>query len=95
MRKTTTKKKKTAVARPKSSLTTGKGSPEKKRKNLVSQIDGEVPTLSDYLAPSEKEYIQKVIDDCAGNLVQASLILDVARNTLKSKLKKHKIKLPK
>ncbi len=81
--------------KPKSPLVTGKGGPEKKRKNLVAQIDGSAPTLADYLSPYEKEYIQKVINDCAGNLVQASLILDVARNTLKSKLKKHKIKLPK
>lgn len=81
--------------KPKSPLVTGKGGPEKKRKNLVSQIKGSVPTLAEHLAPYEKEYIQKVINECGGNLVQASLILDVARNTLKSKLKKHKIKVPK
>jgi DNA-binding NtrC family response regulator len=108
MAKTTTTKKSSTTSskkkddRFKSPLVTGEGTPEQKRKNLVEQIAGkgkskakEVPTLTDYLAPYEKEYIEKVLQQVNGNLVQASLILDVARNTLKAKIKKHKIKLPK
>mgnify|MGYP006443485525 CR=1 FL=1 len=108
MAKTTTSKKSSPTNStkkkddlPKSPYVTGEGTPEQKRKNLVTQIAGkgkskakEVPTLGEYLAPYEKEYIEKILQQVNGNLVQASLLLDVARNTLKSKIKKHKIKLP-
>jgi DNA-binding NtrC family response regulator len=82
------------MTRLKSPLLTGKGNKEKKRKNLIRQMSREAPTLNELVCLHEKEYIQKIVLDCAGNLVQASIILNVSRNTLKAKISKYKIKIP-
>ena len=51
-------------------------------------ISHEVPSL----ARAEWEHIQRVLDDCGGNISQAARLLRIERRSLQRKLAKHPVR---
>lgn len=62
----------------------------KGRRRQVNIPDGYL-TLEEVIKQVEREHIQKTLELTNWNLQKASRILDIARNTLKSKMKKYNI----
>ncbi len=63
---------------------------KKGRKKSV-KIPDDYKTLQEVIESVEKEYIARTLELTNWNLQKTSRVLDIARNTLKSKIRKYEI----